>query len=245
MESSFDFTYSHFPVSEEIVSYIKKKVGIDDNRGFFAFIKAEYKNNFDGEQVNKNNYVKRCDLDSPQGTPLPVDFHSWDVEAEKCTVCGSKTKPHPTTGSHVTSLTNSRTLRMPIQSNYGFVAYIETTDQELEAQAFEDPQNTARTLQELFRLMLEWEWVYLNMNNKEEISKVAHELLNDLSMPEDIKNWIWEEVPPMRVEKFLTNNESPRLRESIDKIPNMTKEFEEWCISLILTRPQVWGSGQP
>jgi hypothetical protein len=132
MESSFDFTYSHFPVSEEIVSYIKKKVGIDDNCGFFAFIKAEYKNNFDGEQVNKNNYVKRCDLDSPQGTPLPVDFHSWDVEAEKCTVCGSKTKPHPTTGSHFASLSNSKTLRMPIQSNYGFITYIETNDEEVE-----------------------------------------------------------------------------------------------------------------
>jgi len=241
-DQTFD-PFSKQPMHPMGVGYLAKKIGRTDNVGFFAFIKAVYDKRFYEEQWpdGKENGIKaRCDGNSPRSTPMPVDFHEWDYENEVCLACGSKSQPFGTTNSHVASLNNSKILRMPIHSQYGFITYIEIDDPELEKQAFEDPQNCARTLQEVFRLMLEWEWAHNELGNREEIAVVAKNMLADLEMPESVRDWLWNELPPMRIAKFISGDSEPRDRADASLIPDMTKEFENWCLHLILGKPRLW-----
>lgn len=238
--------FSEQPQHPSGVGYLAKQIGITDSFGFFAFIKAVFNERFYEEEweVGQVDGIRaRCDASAPRQIPMPTDFHVWDYENNVCTACGSTKKPYGTTQSHVASLNNSKILRLPIHSNYGFITYIEINDTELEMEAFVDPQNCARTLQELFRLMLEWEWAHLELGNTEEIAVVAHELLTDLSMPEDVREWIWSSVPESRVFKYLRGDVNARERADISEIPPMTKEFEDWCLHLILGRPILWPYG--
>jgi hypothetical protein len=238
--------FSEQPQHPSGVGYLAKKLGVTDQFGFFAFIKAVYNERFYEEEWapdQMNGIRARCDSSAPRSMPMPTDFHVWDYENEVCLACGSRNQPYGTTNSHVASLNNSKILRMPVQSQYGFVTYIEIDDRELEKQAFIDPQNCARTLQELFRLMLEWQWAYAELGNTEEIAKVANDLINDLNMPDDVREWLWNEVPESRVFRYLKGGTSARERADVDTIPSMSESFEKWCLRIILARPLLWRYG--
>jgi len=228
------------------VGYLAKQIGLTDSFGFFEFIKAVYDERFyeeEWEPGQTDGIRARCDASAPRLIPMPTDFHVWDYENEVCLACGSTDKPYGTTQSHVASLNNSKILRIPVHSRFGFITYIEINDLELEKQAFVDPQNCARTLQELFRLMLEWEWAYLELGNNEEIARVAHELLDDLDMPAGVREWVWSNVPESRVFRYLRGDVSARDRADITEIPPMSSEFEDWCLHIILGRPILWPYG--
>jgi hypothetical protein len=238
--------FSKQPQHPNGVGYLAKKIGLTDQFGFFAFIDAVYDKRFYEEPYPENTnegITRRCDSSAPRQMPMPVDFHEWDYEKEICTACGSKNKPYGTTNSHVASLNNCKILRMPVQSTHGFITYIEINDSILEEQAFVDPQNCARTLQELFRLMLEWEWAHDHLGNRERIAVVAKNMIQELDMPEDVRNWLWNELPSMRLAKFILGESEPRSRADLSLIPDMSESFEAWCLQIILGRDILWTYG--
>jgi hypothetical protein len=248
-ETKEDIKYHPFerqPQHPMGVGYLAKHVGQTDNVGFFAFLRALYDRRFyeeDWPHGKQNGIKSRCDGAAPPGMPMPAAWHDWDYKNNKCLTCESETAPYGTTDSHMASLNNMKILRMPIQSQYGFITYIEMEDPEEELEAFRGPQVSARTLQEMFRLLIEWEWAYNELNNREEYAIVAKNMIEDLGMSDSIKEWLWNELPPMRVVKYVSGDTNAWERADSSLIPEMTEEFKEWCLHLILGRAKLWTYG--
>jgi len=225
--------------------YYKKIGTAADERGFFAFVKAAYNERFHEEPIVTANGTftggrGRCDASAPKVLPTPVDLHETDEETGLCIVCGSDKPVYGTTRSHIASLGNMLALRAPFNGYKGFIVHIVLTDPELEHEAFVLPQNTARTLQELFKLMLEWDWVYRELGSEDVHAVLAHNILEELEMPESIKNWLWEAVPDMRVAKFFKNQFNARERPSVESIPDMSVDFDNWCWHHIAMKPRIY-----
>jgi hypothetical protein len=100
-----------------------------------------------------------------------------------------------------------------------------------------------RTLQELFRLMLEWEWCYLELGTRDIYSVLAYDMLQELSPPDSIRQWLWQKVPDQRVAKFLKGDTNARLRSDVLSIPDMSLEFDSWCWYNIIDKPSLWTNG--
>jgi hypothetical protein len=98
----------------------------------------------------------------------------------------------------------------------------------------------ARTLQELFKSMLEWEWCYLNLDPEDIHAKLAYEMLQEMEMPESIREWLWTELPDMHLAKFLKGDTSARTRPDTALIPDMHTDFESWCWYQIVRKEQLW-----
>lgn len=223
--------------------YYKKPNTADDTYGFFTFAPAVYDARF-YEEPREQEYAEniihaRCDSGAPREMPMPTDLHKADDNGV-CIVCGSTDPIFGTTRSHVASLSNMKILRIPMQTSKGFVIYIELHSQELEQQAFVLPQNTARTLQELFKLMLEWEWAYTELGSRDIHAVLAYELLGALGLPSELREWLWTEVPEMRVAKYLKGDINARERANPEDIPDMTLDFDAWCWHNIQRTPTLW-----
>lgn len=219
----------------------------DDERGLFVFIRSVYDYSFQPEVVKDESIattaITRCDSLIDIKIPKPTALHETDKLTGLCKLCGSDSYVYPTTHSHSASLKNIRTLRMPIQGYKGFVVYLKLDDKELEILDFNYSENLGRTLQELFRLMLEWEWCYLELGTRDTYSVLAYEMLEELSLPDLIRNWLWEEVPEQRVAKFLKGDTNARLRSDTSTIPEMSPEFDSWCWYNIVDKPPLWTHG--
>jgi hypothetical protein len=232
----------------KIGRYRRDPISGEDAKGFFAFIKAAYDEKFYEEDVSlapvRNLQIGvRCDSDAPKEMPVPAAIHEKDENTGVCKICGSDKPIYGTTNSHHASLSNTRMLRIPFHGYKGFIAYLELHDSEIEeTDVYENP-NVARTLQELFKLMLEWDWVYNNLDSEDICAVLSHNILEELDMPQILKDWIWEKVPDMHVAKFLKGDLDARARPSILKIPAMIPEFEGWCWYNIYTKPNTWNYG--
>jgi hypothetical protein len=228
--------------------YYKVPGTSDDARGYFAFIKSVYDYQFkpeprDGHETDEEG-AQRCDANIPVETPKPTALHEMDETTGICLLCGSSDPIYPTTNSHVASLSNMRILRLPIQGYKGFVVYLQMDGQELEEKDFHYSENLGKTLQELFRLMLEWEWCYKELGCRDTYSVLCHEMLQELEMPDSIKDWLWNEVPEQRVAKFLKGDPNARERGDVSLIPDMTLEFDAWCWYHIVGKPAIWEHGE-
>ena len=220
----------------------EKKIGQDDTKGFFAIARAVYGTKFYSEpwpEGASHATTTRCDSGSPKRMPVPTGFHIWDDENNICS-CGRETEPYGTTNDHIVSLSNAKNLRAPIQTRSGFIMYFVLSDTSLEYEAIENGQTFARTLQETFRLMLEWDWAYRELGNREYYAVVCHGMVEELQIPQDIVDWLWVSVPDGRVAKFLQGREDARLRTDVENIPDMSDEFDIWCESLIIDRPVLY-----
>jgi hypothetical protein len=219
----------------------------DDERGYFAFIRSVYDYNFQPEMVEDELILTvatpRCDARIDAEIPKPTALHETDMETGLCKLCGSDAYVYPTTHSHVASLNNTRILRMPIQGHKGFIVYLRLNSKELEESDFNYSENLGKTLQELFRLMLEWQWCYLELDTRDTYSTLAHEILEELELPESIRQWLWNEVPDQRVAKFLKGDTNARVRSDTSTIPDMSLEFDSWCWYNIVDKPALWTHG--
>lgn len=122
------------------------------------------------------------------------------------------------------------------------IQYFELKNPLDEEKSCQNPHSeSCRTLQEIFRLILEWHYAYLYFDNREEIAIKCHNLIEENMIPENIQNWILNSVPPQKVERFLMGDPSARIRKDIDNIQDLSQEFDNWLESKILSRIDLNG----
>lgn len=93
------------------------------------------------------------------------------------------------------------------------------------------PYAVTHTLQELFKLMLEWQWAYKCCGNTEPIASLCNTFLTDVGL--DVEKKEQDEIvaslmnlPDMYVSQYIKGNTIST--EAID--PPMPLEFKLWCI---------------
>lgn len=65
------------------------------------------------------------------------------------------------------------------------------------------PQVAAASIHELFRLLLEWDYVFTEFGNTEPAAARSHELLVQLNMPVDVRNELLTQVPDQAVALYI------------------------------------------
>lgn len=95
------------------------------------------------------------------------------------------------------------------------------------------PCRFARTLGELFKLIIEWDYVVDPPFSSTEIAAtLSRTILEKLQMPADVKTEIESNVPDMHVAMYLQGNLNASQRPS--GVPNITPLFEEWILQKLL-----------
>ena len=231
------------PMHEYGVGYYFREIGLTDSVGLFNFTSSVRNFRFEGGW-DENNQVdfNRCDNSAPRDAYLPSGFHKWDYELNLCS-CGSTSKPHGTTNDHYTCLTHCKVFRVPIQTKKGFIVYLEYKNPENESINIERSDCSGRTFQEVFRSILEWQWVHLNLGNNEAVAIAAHEFIQEINPPEDIIDWLWLDIPDQHVAKFLRAIPNPRQRNILEEIPDMNTRFNLWIETQITSMPNIWPYG--
>lgn len=231
------------PVHDYGVGYYFREIGMTDAKGFFGFARAISNFRFEAEWDSaKNLDFNRCDNGAPRNLVLPSGFHEWNYELEECS-CGSSLKPYGTTNDHHVCLTACRVFRVPIQTRGGFIAYFEYHNLDNEAIDMQNSECNGRTLQEVFRCILEWQWVHLNMGNNEIVAVAANDFVNEITIPDDIKQWLWDAVPDQHVARYLRGVDNPRYRADTELVPDLTDEFNIWLDIQITQSPTLWPYG--
>jgi len=65
------------------------------------------------------------------------------------------------------------------------------------------PYIAARTLSELFKLIMDWDICYHIFNNRENTAILCHNIMSGIQMPNDICDLIYHSTPPSIIEKYL------------------------------------------
>ena len=206
-----------------------KLIGTNDDRGFFAFTQFAKPETF----LLEEDKDKRCDYLSPR---IVRGFHHWNAETSLCS-CGSTDEPSRITGGH--AMPGRVSSIFPVIDAYpiGMIIYIEIEwahePEEMEYQNFHKnvATNITRTLQEQFRLLIEWEYAHEHLGNNEEMAVCASGILQAVDLPVTIRQWILDNVPNEKVNRFLEGREDAQQRAEIDTIPDLTEEFKEWLLS--------------
>lgn len=102
------------------------------------------------------------------------------------------------------------------------------------------PQSLARTLHELFRLIIEWAYAHTEFGNNELAAKRCYELLQHLNMPNNVREDLINHVPPQAVELYI-RGEDPFQATSFDIItdPPCPESFDVWYQSIKLPTTTV------
>jgi len=88
------------------------------------------------------------------------------------------------------------------------------------------PQCSARTIQELFRLIIEWAYAYRAFENNEPAALLCDKILRSLQMPIEVRNELLDEIPPQYVARFILNDELAIYEREVD--PELPEKFKEW-----------------
>ena len=203
----------------------EKIVGDTDDVGFFGIAQHIPLRNIqtvDGE-------VSRCDATSHKG---PQGFHEW--LGDRCS-CGKTEPPYPLTGNHYIAFGQLAAIFPVIEVlPYGHIMYFELYNSENEIKTINEPHSDcARTLQEVFRLLLEWDYAYRELGNRERIAEVSYGMVQVLQIPESIKTWLLTELPMEKVSRFLAGVPNAQDRADISEIPALSDEFSEWLYDKI------------
>ena len=224
---------SECPKDVGCIGFWDKKINNYDDIGFFIIAQHVSINT-----IEVNNFIDgvdylRCDASARTG---PTGLHEWDSDNNVCS-CGKSEKPHGLTNMHGTRFDTITAIFPIIEAvPYGHIVYVELLKAEDEIIEIEEQHsNCARTLQETFRLLLEWDWAYTNLNNREKIAVVSHGMVQTLNIPEEIKNWLMESVPSEKVGRFLEGRLDAQKRADIETIPDISDEFSEWLYEKIST----------
>lgn len=215
------------------VGFWEKIVGETDDIGTFSIAQHLSISNIqtvDGEVV-------RCDATSRSG---PHGFHSW--LGDRCS-CGKSEPPYALTGHHHITFSKINAIFPVIEAlPYGHIMYFEMLDPADEVRTIQEQHtDSCRTLQEVFRLLLEWDYAYTALGNRERIAEVSHGMVQVLDIPETIKQWILTEVPGEKVSRFLAGLPNAQERADTASIPPLTDEFSEWLHSKITRTRSIGG----
>jgi len=88
------------------------------------------------------------------------------------------------------------------------------------------PHCCARTIHEMFRLIIEWAFAYRIFNNTEPIAELCDSILRCVQMPLEIRTKLLEEVPAQVVERFIRGDVNACLEDEQD--PPMPENFKYW-----------------
>lgn len=205
-----------------------KKIGTDDSVGVFSFTRmVNPKNALDVDVPNE----QRCDARSKKG---PSGFHDWNAETNTCS-CGSTSKPYGLTHHHYIKFNQLVCMHTVMDiPPCSVIMYMELKNPEDEIKTIEDYHHEhTRTLQELFRLIIEWDFVYTNFDNREETAIVCNEIMSNINMPIEVKNWFIEEMPSEKVGRYLEGNTDARVRIP-ELIPDLPDFVSEWFLTKVL-----------
>lgn len=210
---------------------------IDNTKGFFGFVKLVPNIVLVEETGSDGVTHQRCDGDKDQYGPMA--FHVWDEDAEECN-CGADTPPHVLTGNHDLPFNELVYLSAVFGGPHcgGQVVYIESSDTAAEERVVTNRHSAAtRTIQELLRLMMEWEVAGSDFGSTEPMVSVCTDMLSGLAMPDDVRNWIWTNVPPNKVQKYLEGRTDAQ---TADTPPDISGTIvEDWLVPLITESPQI------
>lgn len=210
---------------------------IDRTKGVFAFVQVVEIGDVVTEIGTDGETYQRCDAGQQQYGP--VAFHVWDPVAGVCN-CGATTPPDPLTGSHHLKLENMQYLSVVFGNPAigGQVIYIESNDADAEENTVRDRHSAGtRTMQELLRLMMEWEVALDDFGSTEVMGTVAKGMLAGMDMPQNVRDWIWTNVPPNKVQKFLEGR--PDAQDDPEP-PDITGTVvEDWLLEQIGQAPVI------
>lgn len=212
-----------------------KTEGYNDHKGFFLLCRdVMLPENQHGEVgVIDGELRYRCD----RGSWGPIGSHTWDDALQACN-CGAVEQANTICDQHWVTLQGNKCAFIVAQAanRGGYLMYIEFHNR-LHEEAMLSLPNTdsARTFPEMFKLLLEWDFAYTTLNNREQVAETAHSFLAGIDMPASIREWIETAVPAQGVERFLLGDTNARVR--LTGVPDMTDEFEEWVSDIVGDSP--------
>jgi len=203
--------------------------------GFFALSGARLNPEV---AVDPSGVWVRCDSASYG----PYGYHRWDAELEICN-CGRTDEPDPSFGHHEIVLANINFVFSVISAvPHGYVLYFELKNEVDEETCIRQRHSDcARSLQEIFRLMLEWDYAYTELNNREEVATSCHGIVGYLDIPEDIKSWLLSALPDEKVSKFIKGDPNATTPADRTEVPDLASEFNEWVCEKILQSKPIGG----
>lgn len=203
--------------------------GMNDTKGFFALSSIRAITPETAQEVTADGQLKiRCDRNAYG----PYGFHTWIGEEGRCT-CGRTEPPEPSMGHHFVILSTITYVNTVIEIfPHGYILYFECLP-EVEYESLHGSDcEAAYTLQEIMRLMMEWDIAHTQFGNNEPIAVASHNMLLQLAPPTEVLDWVWNNVPPQKVERYLRGD--PQARGRLDGTPVMDPDFDHWICTLIL-----------
>lgn len=155
----------------------------------------------------------RCDRYKQHG---PVGWHEWNETTGVC-ACGSTEKPDPLTCSHKIKWDNFGALFPVITApQVGYILWFENKDTSLEVATTEAPYTAmTRTIVEMFRLLVEWDYAHTELGNNEPFAVTAHDFLRAVGLSNSLRTWLIEDVPPEKVGRYLAGHPNARARTTL------------------------------
>lgn len=168
----------------------------------------------------------------------PAGFHRWDESAGVCN-CGSLDQPSLETGHHVTTMSTIKFVDIVFQAlPWGYMLYFEHDTRDDDEQARLATPTGTRTLQELLVTMLEWEWAWQHGDTWPG-GEVAHHVLAKLNMPDEMRQWLLDNVAPQFVKQYLQGEPNPKNR--LPSVPPLPLEFDSWMTYTLLGNDRSFG----
>ena len=94
------------------------------------------------------------------------------------------------------------------------------------------PQCIASTLEELFRLIIEWGLAYLEFGNREPVAVISDRVLRAIQMPLGVRNALLE-IPAQTVEKYIKNDPTLLVKDQED--PIVPEFVKHWIMEMYQT----------
>lgn len=209
------------------VGFWHKNVGTDDRHGFFAISGAKE----NPPQAVQADGKMRCDSQAIG----PYGFHRWDEAAQVCS-CGSTEQAEPVMGHHLITLDRLSVVIVVMEAlPYGYILYFEMHDPADEEPCIEMPHSDcARTLQEVFRLLVEWDYAYTHLGSRELIAETCHGMVEVLEIPDSVQQFLLNDMPAEKVNRFLAGEVNARQRVMPKEVPDLTPDTDAWLEEKIL-----------
>lgn len=234
-----------YGTSKRQLGYYDKEIGINDDKGLFFFASCVKIDEF-------NQADNRCDIGSMgpvcihwnERTPYSLPYPLKNLGNLKFVRPIIDFAPHfyimywEIQELEVEALTRNYATLPDWQKNALDNGWI-PKDKWIDSEYYENyliestPCRFARTLGELFKLIIEWDYVVDPPFSSTEIAAtLSRTILEKLQMPADVKAEIESNVPDMHVAMYLQGNLNASQRPS--GVPNITPLFEEWIIQKFL-----------
>jgi hypothetical protein len=225
------------------VGYFNKEIGVNDTIGTFTFTRLIRDVQRVTEISDQGEEMIRCDSNEEKENIGPAGWHIWDEQKSRCN-CGRGDRPIYNTGTHALPFDKIDFLQC-VLGNFGgnaIVTYMEYKDPIYDAYiqraTGEGVSNVSgRTLQELLRLLMEWEIAVDEFTNTEAHAVAAKKYLAGMNMPEEVRSWIWDNVPGNSVQRYIEGNSRARDRELPPSITGTI--VESWLVPFILEAPAI------